>query len=287
MRPASLQRMIALLEDWCRGVADGEDAASGWLKGSACSVVSRFMSLPPLPPPEPAYFPPYATRGGFSWFGPSTSTTPPPPPFGSGAWLRTVSWDFGTWSTGTLFDWFWWSFDNLCSLVVGEPQWEHIKYLLAVVGLVSLTCLFTWGLNAILGYPLRVVWWCMSTARYWMADPEDRLAMGLDECEWRGPGTNVVTDNDYYRDVIKARSPQTRTPNHLIVRDGRHYARMVKSQAAAKKVNRHGLLWQYGDIIECTHHELRDKIEATNGGWVCLCRSEPCGAGESYFHAKS
>ena len=64
MRPAVLQKMVAFLDDWCRGVADGEDAASGWLKGSACSVVSRFMSLPPPPPPEPAYFPPYATRGG-------------------------------------------------------------------------------------------------------------------------------------------------------------------------------------------------------------------------------
>jgi hypothetical protein len=159
-----------------------------------------------------------------------------------------------------------WAIDQPEALLLGFESWEHIKSVATFVTLVFLIIVLTWGFNTVLGIPMRMVWQMRKKLSYWM----------VEKCEWCCPAINVEVDNDFHRDHIKARGAKTRKPDHVISKDGLHYIRLTRSQATAKPVSQDGFLCQSGEIWECTHHTLRDKVEASIDQFICICRNETC-----------
>jgi hypothetical protein len=248
--------MLDTLRNWCIAVQDpiSDNLQFGMFADKACTVLGSIMVLPAPPPPEvlpSTVWGSFADRFAFQWKTPdsTTLTTTLTEEFENSVWTslisgypmvagRAVTW----WVLEHLL-WIWWMVtDSLMNVVLGRVAWGHTKFVVTFCVLGMSFVILTWGLNMILGIPFRCLWWCRSVVSYWWADPDDRARLEPDDLDWRGPETNVDPDNDFYRDVIKARGKKNRKPHQIIIRHRNHYARLARSQAAVKQVTRNGLL---------------------------------------------
>ena len=102
------------------------------------------------------------------------------------------------------------------------------------------------------------------------------------ELDWRGPGTQEEVDNDYYRDNVRGRNAQ-RVSNHVVVIIDGKTARLERSDARQKPVNRNGLRYGYGAVVSCNRQALRQLLEEgpKDTQTVHLCRRHPCGEAEA------
>ena len=123
------------------------------IQASACRVLGNFVSLEEPPP--------------FTSTTTTTTTTPPPPGFWDGMlWLVSMVASTGTYSLGLGGRILWSSIDSLATLLWG-PAWASVKFY-TTIALLSLTIgVGLWGLNIVLGLPMKFAWWLYRSWVYW------------------------------------------------------------------------------------------------------------------------
>ena len=122
----------------------------------------------------------------------------------------------------------------------------------------------------------------------WVCGIKDEVTVvTLKELEWRGPSTAAPVDNDFYRDKIRARNLENRKPNHLVVAFEGGYARIARPAGRIRTVNRHGQLWDVGEVVSASSVALRRMLEAAPGKTLCLCRATVCAQDADALHIKA
>ena len=210
--------------------------------------------FPQLPSPSPAP----------SMWGLRGPPAPPPPSPPSWA-----SW-FGC---GTA-----WAVDVLGWATLGS-RWDLIKAAITILVVLLATAVLLYGLDLLLR---PFVWMAHTFNRVWRrwrklleaGPPPNRC----DEMDWRGPGTREPADNDFYRDVIRARSAG-RKQHHILINDGGRTARLERAPGKMPPPSRFGQKFPYTDVFSCNGRELRCKLEDVPDSerLVHLCRDSPCG----------
>ena len=84
--------------------------------------------------------------------------------------------------------------------------------------------------------------WGARLVRFFRATEQEPEELTVHDLDWRGPGTTQPVDNEFYRGNIRLRCTVTRQPRHLVVELDDGYARLTRSDARLRAVNRHGML---------------------------------------------
>ena len=64
----------------------------------------------------------------------------------------------------------------------------------------------------------------------------------VNDLDWRGPGTAVPVDNDFYRDQIRARDLDSRKPRHVVCEFLGGVVRLTRTTSRLRAMSRHGQL---------------------------------------------
>ena len=196
-------------------------------------------------------------------------------------WFTQVSGIFGfigqaaSWSTG-----------KICMIALGTQSCERLQNALTLIFSFTVLVCILYGLDWMIR-PLIFAGIRLYRAYRWVRGMPDEVVVGsVGDCDWRGPATEAGVDNDFYRNVIRARSLETRKPNHLVVYVDGQYARCSRAVSRVRQCTRHGQLWEIGEVISASTAHLRGVLEAQEKKLICCCRELVCTQPEIAEHVK-
>lgn len=145
--------------------------------------------------------------------------------------------------------------DQLGSTIFGEAEWDFAKRWVWITALIFTLASLLYGLDLIvrpfvrLGRQLYIFW---AWGRGLQPSEGDIPVLTIQDAEWRGPTAAKPTDNDFYRDPVRARSAQKRKPNHLLIEIGGKLARLTRPSFKLRNVTRHVQTWDITEILSAT-----------------------------------
>ena len=179
-----------------------------------------------------------------------------------------------------------WASSKICVIALGSQSCETLQNTLTFILALLILAMFLYGLD----WLFRPVLWLLSRVgrlyRYLRGTPEDMTSSTLEDCEWHGPTTDMPANNDHYKDAIRARSPDSRKPNHLIICTNLGYVRCSRTANPVRTANRHGQLFEVDEVISASSQAARKEVTEQVGHKICLCRHLVCGQTENALHVK-
>ena len=174
-----------------------------------------------------------------------------------------------------------WALDVIGVLILGQ-YWEKVKAVVIVTAILLLSTIVMYGLDLF----LRPFLWMGKTVirlrrRYLPRQHDTPQPTKCDALDWRGPGAREEVDNDFYRDQIRGRNA-AHIPNHLLISIDGRTVRLDKGPQRPRPVNRHGLRYNYTQVVSANSAVLRQRLEdePAETRYVHLCRHHPCGETE-------
>ena len=157
-----------------------------------------------------------------------------------------------------------WAADCLGGAALGQAHWRVTKATMVAVIAFVLGMLVLYGLDVV----LRPIVWVMQVLFSvvaglpgigWLCQRAAPTRLRCRDLDWRGPAAPDAADNDFYRDVVRARGTN-RLPNHVLVRIGGHTARLDRGIQRLRVANRNGQMLPFSEVVSCNNQASRTRL---------------------------